>query len=432
MPRYKFKNLMLAVMAFALLVPGVCFAKADSQESLPLSVRQILYKAYTAMNENKPGEAAALLCKFKQNPKNAKDMAEARTMVEFAEGNGRYMAKDYKGAMACFEQAVKSDPNYSAAWSNMAVLCHEMGDTLRAAQCFLQAYNTAEEKKPDLLYSAAAAFLMTEQYADSIAAFERLFTEFPQQVTNQWREYAVHAYLGSKQPRKALRLVEYLAVNTEGNEWRRWNEFLLHQYLDLEMNKKALSLVERLVDKEPGDPLWWKALANLHLSENRLEEGLMALWAYGKITPWNEEEQKLAADLFLVLDVPAEAVAILELLPEKELTASLVRQGVYCYRRMQQTGKAIALLDKHAYRLKDKELTILRADIFYESGNFCDACEAYERAAKEGCSPGRAWLMAGYSALAHGDKNKANHAFQKAMTFQSHSREAKNMLKRLS
>ena len=432
MARINCKYLTAAVVVFAMLAPGIRLAKADTQESLPLPVRQVLFKAYTAMNENKPAEAAALIAKFKQNPKNAKDVEEARAMVEFAEGNARYMAKDNKGAMACFESAVKADPNYSAAWSNMAVLCHEAGDTYRAGQCFLQAYNTAGEKKSDILYSAAAAFLMTERYAESVAAFERLFTDFPQKVTNQWREYAVHAYLGDNQPQKALQLVEYLAVNSEGDEWRRWNEFLLHQYLGLDMNKKALALVKRLVNTEPGDPMWWKALANLHLSKNRMKEGLMALWAYGKITPWTKEEQKLAADLFLALDVPREAAAIFEILPEDELTPSMIKQGVYCYRRMQETDKALALLDRNARRCKDKDLMILRADIYYESGKYKDACKAYEQAAKQGCSPGRAWLMAGYSALAQGDKNKANHAFQKAVTFQSHSKEAKNMLKRLS
>ena len=432
MTRYKNKYLLMAFLLVAAFFPGLAAGGSDGQEALPLPVRQVLYKAYMAMNENKPLEAVAEICKFKANPKNAKDLEAARAMVEFAEGNARYSAKDNSGALSCFERAVKADSNYSAAWSNMAVLCHEMGDTLRAGQCFLNAYDTGEEKKSELLYSAAAAFLMSEQYADSAKAFERLFADFPQQVTNQWREYAVHAYLGNGQTQKALGLVEILATTSTGEEWRRWNEFLLHQYLALKMHQKALALVTALVDKEPGDPLWWKALANLHLSENRLKKGLMALWAYGKITPWTKEEKKLAADLFLALDIPAEAAAMLELFPEDELTPAMIKQGVYCYRRLHKTDKALALLDKHACRMKDKDLVMLRADIYYESGKYADASAAYMQAAREGCSPGRAWLMAGYSALADGDKDKANQAFQKAVGFQSHSKEAKNMLKRLS
>lgn len=422
----------LLALAVFFLPLSPAFSGEAAPEYMPLSVRRALHRAARLMEEGKPGEAAELIGKFKADPKTAEDLAKARHLVLFIEGNARYQAGDRAGARAAFEGAVKAAPGYQPAWQNLALACYEDCDPGRAAECFARAYDLDEDKKPELLYSSAAAFFSAERWAESAAGFDRLLADHPAQVGNQWLEYAAHARIRNGEPKAALPLMERLAQNSTGAERLRWNQTLMGQYMALDMPEKALALARRLASEEPGEPLWWKALANMELSRDRLREGLKALWAYGRLQPWNREETLLAADLYLSLDMPDQALALIRGLEPESLSPELVKKAVYCCRRLLKPGEALELLDSQAKRLGDQELVMLRADILYESGDYGRAGELYEQAARKGFSPGKAWLMAGYAALAAGDRARAGQAFREAGKYPGQRREAQSILGRLS
>ncbi len=82
---------------------------------------------------------------------------------------------------------------------------------------------------------------------------------------------------------------------------------LLYQYLSLEMKQKALAYARHLTRIHPEDPGWWKALAHVHLADNRFEKALAAMLSYSYLTPLTREESRLLADLYLSCHIPESA-----------------------------------------------------------------------------------------------------------------------------
>jgi tetratricopeptide (TPR) repeat protein len=117
-------------------------------------------------------------------------------------------------------------------------------------------------------------------------------------------------------------------------------------------------------------------------------------------------------------------------LPDDKVSTGHLKKMLYCARRLLMPQKALDLLERHAGLLEKGEKDILSADILYEKGDFAEAQAAYEKAAQAGFAPGRAWLMAGHAALADDKPEKARHAFAQSARFESHSKEAAELLKK--
>jgi predicted Zn-dependent protease len=73
------------------------------------------------------------------------------------------------------------------------------------------------------------------------------------------------------------------------------------------MKQKALAYARYLTRTHPEDPGWWKALAHVHLTDNRFEKALAAMLSYSYLTPLTREESRLVADLYLSCNIPLSA-----------------------------------------------------------------------------------------------------------------------------
>ncbi len=129
----------------------------------------------------------------------------------------------------------------------------------------------------------------------------------PQKVTLEWKQTLVHILFALEKFREALPWLEELAEKTQGEGRRQWQEMLLYQYLSLEMKQKALAYARHLTRIHPEDPGWWKALAHVHLADNRFEKALAAMLSYSYLTPLTREESRLLADLYLSCHIPESA-----------------------------------------------------------------------------------------------------------------------------
>lgn len=141
----------------------------------------------------------------------------------------------------------------------------------------------------------------------------------------------------------------------------------MHQYVSLKMEKKALSYARYLTRTDPLEPKWWKALCNIHLDGNRYKQGLSALIVSGYIKPMSKEELKLAADLYLFLDIPL---------------------------------KAVDFYDQVLRGFKDQGDNLLK-------------------------NPGRPWLLLGYSAMNSSQYGRAKNAFEQALKYNKQKKRAK-------
>ncbi len=423
------------VFILALLLAAAPPLAGASDTDIPTPVRAVLNQAFELIEKGRASEAAALLEDFAAKPGNRRSMEQAGHLVEFTLGNAHHAAGNIAKARQGFERAVKVRPDYRPAWQNLAITAHEAGNYADAGESFLKTYELGAEQgllDADMLYFAAVAFVSAQKYDKAASILEQLFAGYPEKAANrELKSLLVHAYLGAQASLKAIALLEELVASSTGEERRRFGEQLLHQYLALEMTKNALALVRHLVDEDSSHALWWKSLAHILLMQERYEQGLAAMWAYGQLQPWTVEERVLVADLYLALDIPAKALEALSGLPDENVLADRLKKMLYCARRLLEPQKALELLEKHGHVLEKGEKDITRADILYEQGDFAQAEKAYEKAALAGFAPGRAWLMAGHSALAADDNpEKARQAFTKSAGFESHRKEANDMLER--
>ena len=411
------------VLLFA--VSGPCADKADD---MPLALRMALYKAQQMFEKDEFAKGLQVLDEFKASGKDGCDCH----LLDFWAGNARLQMGQLEKAATRYEAAVAKKPDFSSAHLNLAKCLYDLNRHEKAAKAFVAGYETSEEKNPEMLYYAAACYITADNSSLAIPILERLVALDTPKARAEWKETLVHAYLSDGQPRKALPLMEQLVNIFTGEKKMQWLESLLYQYLALDMKKKALNLAEKLTSDYPEEPKWWKTLAHIHLSANRERQALVALTICGYLTPLDEKEQKLVADLNLMLGVPRKAVSFYEALHSTSGSGDLVERIVQCHRMTGQQEKALEWIERGLAKKQCNDLLMLKGAILYEMKRYDMAVSAFEAAAGSKCKdPGRPWLMIGYSAWLNHDLVKAKGAFQKAAGYERHKKDAVACIERI-
>ncbi len=415
-------------IVFALIIAHPAFSAEKAGDDMPIALRMVLLKAEKAFEKNDFKEGIRILAEFKTSGNDGSD----HYLIDFLEGNGRLQTGQLEKAAENYRSATEKKPDFSAAHMNLAKCLYDIGRYEKAAEAFQKGYETSEEKNPEILYYAAASYLSAEKNAKAIPVLERLVALNTPKAGDEWKETLVHAYIADGKPQKAIPFMEQLVAKFTGEKKMQWQENLLYQYLALDMKSKALSLAEKLVEDNPEEPKWWKTLAHIHLSGNREKQALVALTIYGFLTPLDEKEKKLLADLNLMLGVPKKAVSFYETLHGASGSDELLEKIVQCHRMAGQTEKALEWVERGLARNEARELLMTKGEILYEAKRYDQAIAAFEAAAtKKGDDPGRPWLMIGYSAWLKDDLKKARSAFEKAAGHKRHEKDALANIERI-
>lgn len=413
-------------------------AAASDPKDLPLPARVVLSKINPWLVEKKYDQAIEKLLKFQARSKQPfkPGMEDPKGYhhpeIYYTLGNCYLLKEKYETAAEAFGKAVKADETHTYAWLNLAKSRYELERYKEAGHAFGRGYETASEKNPEHLYFSAAAYLMAEDYLQSIKIFERLLAVHLSAVKPEWKEHFVHALLSAGQQRKALPHIRELARIYTGDKQIQWQEILLHQYVQLEMEEKALSYARILARSTPTLAKWWKALAHIQLNQNRYEEALCALTIYSFLTPLSLEEKKLLADLNLQLGIPVNAAPAYEACLEEKTDKKVLQHLVIAYRRLGRLEKAIQCLDCFKAAKTDPDLIMLKGELLYALKKYDQAACVYRKAAKHnGSNAGRAWLMAGYAAWQIEDIAAGKAAFVKAAAYAKERKAANKALKQL-
>lgn len=380
---------------------------ADQTKSdIPGAARVILVKAGKLMNDKNYAGAIVLLVDFqaqapseKAGEKDKKGCLHAE--VHQALGTCYLFDNKFQQAANAFECALQKDPNLLAARLNLAKSFYELHQYSKAAECFARAYEQAPDKNPEHLYFSAVAHLLAKQNDKSITVFERLLAAHSSDFRPEWRENMVHALLAAGKYKCALHHIRNLAEVYSGAKQMQWQEILLHQYLQLDMEKEALGLANRLIDQNPTEPKWWRALVHIHLQQNRYQPALSGLLVTGYLEPLSEQELQLAADLYLQLGVPQKAAPLYETILNAKKSPRNLTNLVIALQQMDQAEQALVTLDKFSEEAMSPKIVMLKADLLYGLGNYTDAAQLYHKTAEsgEGKQKDRALQMAKYAKL---------------------------------
>ena len=422
----KYRNLCealaVAAVALTLLLSGPCQALAESSaDDIPMAARLVLNKAGDLMNKKDYDRAIKTLTEFQargassMKPDDPDPRGYHHYMVCFALGNCYLIRERYADAAASYRKGLERNPDHCASWLNLANALYESEKFNEAGQSFARGYETADQKKPDHLYFSAASFYMAGHYDRSIAAFERLYKNHGADIKPEWKENFVHVLLAAGQPRRALPIVKELAAQLTGKDKIRWQETLLSLYLQLNMREQALAYSLELTRDDPTFAKWWKALAHTQLNYSHYKQALAAMTVYGWLTPLNDEEQKLLADLNLQLGIPVKAAPLYETLIDRKPNKGLLKSLALACQQLDRPDRVLSYMERFKAGEKDAELLMLKGDLLYSMGRYEDAARSYRRAAEgKTRGAGRAWLMAGYAALRINDLDASRHAFQQA------------------
>lgn len=364
----------LAAMAAAIAATAIALAWAPGAlagDALPLAAGICVDRAQVAFHKGNISEAVDILAEFRARARGKSPEAIQRKgydhcYVHFLYGNySLTLSQDADGAaarrlldqaMTGFEQAVEKDPGFSEAWLNLAKCRYESGAHARAADAFERGYDTSETPKPVILYYAAVCRFRADDPQRALTLFEKLESTHSGSVRLPWKETLVHVFFSLERYRQALPVIETLAARSEPEKRKQWQEILLQQYLALGMNKKALALARELTAIDPMAPKWWKALCHIHLAGQRNKQGLAALIVYGYLTPWTRQETLLAADLYLSLDVPAQAAGLYGQALNASPDLPQIRKASQACLLAHDHKTALAWIEKGLARKKDKTL----------------------------------------------------------------------------
>lgn len=405
---------------------GVVIVVPLQAADLPAPVRLVLAKIGPLINGKEYAKAAAAL-------EEALTREETRHAELYAAlGNCRLLKGDNIAAIKAYSQAVVLDQGHGQAWLNLAKAHYDSKQYREAGRCFAKGYELESDKKAETLYYSGAAYLMGGAHQEAINSFERLFAAHAKSVKSEWREHYIHALLGGNQHKRALPLIRDLAVTSQSDKKAQWQELLLHQYVQLNMHNEAQAYARELVDQQPGEAKWWKAMVHLQLAANRLEDALAAMTVYSYLAPLSREESRLLADLFLQAGIPAKAVTLYTRQLENQADPQVLQRLAIAYHQMDKGEQALEVLARYKNLGSDARLLMLKGEICYNLKRYAEAAASYRQAAGiSGSHQGQAWLMSGYAAMQKQDLVASEQALAQAAKYDKERRAATLALGRL-
>jgi tetratricopeptide (TPR) repeat protein len=418
-------NLIKAILTGAMLFCLFCLpanaSEKNQKDDMPFALQVILNDAYKHFDNQEYKKAIEKLDKFRVENKSGSD----HYLIDFSLGNAWLYLDNPSKAVSFYESAIFKNKDFSAAWLNLARCRYDLSQFGKAGEAFEKGYETSSPKEGETLYYAAASYFTANNASKSIEVMERLFGYHPDDIKLEWKETLVHAYLAVEDPEKALALMEELVMQFTGEKKIQWQEAILYQYLSMNMQKKALRLAGQLTETYPLEPKWWKALAHIHLSEDRHLEALAAMTIYGYLQPFNEKEKKLMADLSLIAGVPSKALSYYESLHAQFSKTDIIVKIVQSYQMMNQQQQALKWAEKGLSQSRSSELMMQKATILYELRQYDKSIQVFESFIKEKKGDtGLAWLMIGFAAAQDNNLDKALLAFENASKFERHQKTA--------
>jgi tetratricopeptide (TPR) repeat protein len=361
--------LLLLLMAFS--GPAQTLASSAGKENMPLGAGMAVNKAQSLMAEGKADQALAVLARYSE-----KQGKEVHFYIDFLTGFCHTELGQTGAAAAAFQRAVEKQPELSEAWLNLARCRYEQGEMTEAARAFEKGYDTSEEKQAVHLFYAAACHFHAGRPDAALTVFERLMEAHSEAVTLEWKQTLVNILFSLEKFRQALPWLEELAKETTGDIRRQWQEMLLYQYLSLEMKQKALAYARFLTRTHPEDPGWWKAMAHVHLTDNRFEKALAAMLSYSYLIPLTREESRLVADLYLSCNIPESAARQYEAwlaqhgnnLSEKQVLER-IKAISRAWLSAGNLDQALAWAEKGLAKTADKELLGIKAYVLAHQKN---------------------------------------------------------------
>jgi tetratricopeptide (TPR) repeat protein len=359
---------------------------------MPRKVRKIVFRASAYAKRGDYEKAADLLFKhLADHPEQDHYLLRLHLAQHLADlGRPAEAMEHYRGA-------VDLQPNLNRGWLGLGDAAYDLERYEVAGEAFLAGYETSRERPAEVLYYAAASYLMADRPADALPLFERLVAERRGGAHLKWYQGLVIAAAGVGEP------------------------------------QRADAGIRQLMETSPGDPEAWFLSYQHHVGKQDFRTAAIALTVTGYLRDLSAPERKQLGDLYSIVEVPWLASR------EYDRAMAAAAEGATAadYERLvsslvaaHESEAALSVLGKALIEDPSPRLVSLLGDIHYLRGDYAAASVSYARLADMGDETGRAYLMLGYCALEMGHKDIALNQLGRASTYEDQADMAQLLMQR--
>jgi tetratricopeptide (TPR) repeat protein len=362
----------------------------ETIDDLPRDARLALYEAQVFMEEGKVEKAAEVLEKYVRKTEKKDD----RFLMRYHLASVLVQVDRREEALAEYERAVALEPRYGPAWLGLGETAYGLGRYARAAEALKRGYALMDEKRPDVLYYAAAAQVQAGDAAGAIAVLEEL------------------------------------AAGKHGEPKFEWYRGLVSACLQAEDRTRGAAAVTAMLESFGTKPEAWHLAFQYGASVGDYRQAAIALTVTGYLRPLSRQETLQLGDLYAAVDAPAAAAGFYTAAAGDSATASEVERIASAYLASYQTDAALAVLEKGIRTAPTLRLWSLLGDLHVMEKRFEPAYNAFAECVR--LSPGepRPELMMGYCALELGRLDDAVAHLMKAAESEEFSERAQMLIRR--
>ncbi len=368
---------LLLVLPFVIVTYSIAQEREEKKDNkLTTEARLSIFKAQTAMSEEKPEEALAILDKY---------LATQPPVVP------------------------------PAVYELYAYIWLEKKDNEKALKYFKIMYE-AEPDNAKVLKNLASLTFQVERYAEAAALFEKLYEIEEVTTLGGSLPYAAQAYMMAEDLVNSKRLFKKL-VGLPGRIEAKWYEVLINICLEQDEMKEAEQYIIDLLRINPVQARYWKHLAQIRINREEWQAATSDLEISHRVeAPHSLNEWMTLGDLYrTAVNAPLMgARCYIEAYKENS-----VEKGYISISRTYQTAyrydDAVKTLNEGIRKNPASTALLLeKGRVLYDARRYTEAIAALEECLKIDPRSGDAYFQIGLSAWTLKEWDRARTAFVQA------------------
>jgi tetratricopeptide (TPR) repeat protein len=328
-------------------------------EDLPREARLALFEAQQHMEKGENDKAVEGLGKYVK----AHEKKDDNFVVRYQYATMLVQVDKRAEALKEYERAVELEPRYADGWLGLGETAYGMNDFKRAAEALQKGYELSTEKRPELLYYAAAARLQAGDAAG------------------------------------ALPMLEDLTSGKHGAPKFEWFRGLVSGCLQAEDKERGQNAINAMLDKFPSNPDAWYLAFQYYASAANYQQAAVSLTVVGYLRPLTRQEHLQLGDLYSAIDAPAAAAEHYTVATKDSTSSTEAERVASAFMASYQPDSALVVLNKSISTEPTFKLWSLLGDLQVMEKHFGEAYKAFSECVKLSPSEPRPYMMLGYCAL---------------------------------
>jgi tetratricopeptide (TPR) repeat protein len=331
----------------------------EALADLPRDARLALFEAQQHLEKGENDKAVDGLGKYIKSHEKKDD----HFLVRYQYASMLVQVDRREEAMKEYEHVVALEPRYDEGWLGLGETAYGLGNYVRAAEALQRGYDLSTDKRPELLYYAAAARLQSGDAAG------------------------------------ALPMLEDLVSGQHGAPKFEWYRGLVSGCLQGEDKERGQRAVNAMLDKFPSNPDAWYLAFQYYASTTNYQQAAVSLTVVGYLRPLTRQEHLQLGDLYSAIDAPAPAAEHYTVATRDSVSANEAERVASAYMASFQPDSALVVLNKTLGEEPTFKLWSLLGDLQVMEKHFDEAYKAFSECVKLMPTEARPYIMLGYCAL---------------------------------